>query len=231
MVRVALGGKGSAVREMGVRIHTEMGEAGEAIMVELIGPGAEWVGSRRYATWKGSPPIDVVDHNTNIAYQIKTVSEPKLGDISFSGAHKEVAGPGPGGRGHVYVGTEEDKLERIQKWVDAHGWQAWKIVMLVDEDTGRVTVYSKKGVTNAGIREMNPIAGFDSESGEWQRIPGTPDSEYPPGIPDHALLVAGFPRVPEYLRSGGSDAEAQQRIARMGMFRRDVRVRGHRRRA
>lgn len=228
MVRVALGGKGSAVRKMGVRIHSEMGEAGEAIWVELT--GGEWIGGRRYASWKGSPPVDVVDHRYNIGYQVKTVSGPSGGEISFSGAHKQVVGPGPGGKGHIYFGTEEDKLVRIREWLKNHGWRGWKIVMLVDEDTGRVTVYSKEGVTNVGIREMNPIAGFDSETGEWKRIPGTPDDEYPPGIPDHAFLVSGFPRVPEFLRSGGSDVEAQKRIAQMGMFRR-VHVRGHRRRA
>jgi len=232
MVRVALGGKGSAVRAMGVRIHTEMGKAGEAVMTELIGPGGEWIGARRYASWKGSPPVDVVDHRTGIAFQVKTVSEPKLGDIAFSGAHREVVEHKIGG-GNVYFGEPSDKLNRIEEWLDAKGWEGWKIVMLVDEDTGRVTVYSKRGVSNAGIREMNPIAGYDSNTGEWRRIPGTPDEEYPPGIPDQAFLMSRFPDVPEYLRSSHSEAEVHREIAQMGMFRRskDVRVHAHRRRA
>jgi hypothetical protein len=235
MVRVALGGKGSSIRSMGVRIHTEMGNTGEAIMYELIGPGAEWIGSKRFASWKGAPPIDVVDHNTNVAYQVKTISEPKLGDIAFSGAHKEVVSRKAGG-GNIYFGTPEMKVERIQEWVDAHGWTAYKVVMLVDEDTNRVTVYGRPGVSNAGIRAMEPIAGFDNNTGEWFRIPGTPDSLYPPGIPDHAVLLSRFPSVPPYLRSteagaSTSDAEAQRQIVRMGMFRRDVKVRGHRRRS
>src|ERR1700752_3455104 len=110
MVRVALGGKGSAIRSMGGRIPTEMGQAGEAILTELT--GGEYVGSRRYASWKGSPPVDVVDHPTGAAYQVKTISEPKLGDIAFSGAHREVLERKIGG-GNIYFGTTDDKLERI----------------------------------------------------------------------------------------------------------------------
>ena len=98
MVRVAIGGKGTPLRAQGVRLHTEIGESGEAIMNELIGPSAEWIGSKRFSSWQGSPPVDVVDHETNIGYQVKVITQPKKSDIAFSGAHKEIESRSPGGK-------------------------------------------------------------------------------------------------------------------------------------
>ncbi len=228
MVRqTSLGGRGTPIRAMGVRLHTEMGIAGEAIWTELT--GGEWVGGRRYASWKGQPPIDVVDHSTKIAYQIKTISGPKSGNIAFSGAHKEVMRRLPGG-GNVYFGEPEDKLIRIRAWLDSKGWEGWKIVMLYDETANRITVFSKRGVTNAGIAEMDPIATLNNDTGEWKRVPGTPDSEFPPNIPDQAMLMSTFPRIPAFLRSDISEVEARKQLIAMGIFRRPVAVRRHVRR-
>jgi hypothetical protein len=217
MVRQAVGGRGSSVRAIAVRLQSELGDTGEAVLVELT--GGESIGRKRFASWKGSPPVDLIDHRTRIAYQSKVISEPKSTMISFSGAHRKVEKRKPEG-GNIYFGSPDDKLNRIRSWLASHGWEGWKIVFLYDETANRLTVYSKRGVTNSGLSEMDPIATYNNDTGEWRRIPGTPDSEYPPGFPDRAMLYSKFPRVPAYLRSDITATEARKQLVQMGIFRR-----------
>lgn len=231
MVRTSVGSPGSAIRKRANILQDREGFAGEELWAELT--GSEIIGQRRFATWHGQPPVDMVDHRHSIGYQTKVLSEPKFDMIAYSGAHREVVGRSLGR--NIYFGTPTDKVDRIKKWLkESTPWgelKGWKIVMLYNESGNRVVIYSLPEVSNAGLAGMEVIATFDNDTGEFRVVPGTPDDLLPPGIPHRVRLRTRFPLIPPGLRSSESVAEGGELLAAMGPFRRpEVRVRRYRRR-
>jgi len=226
---------GPISRAIGFRLHTEMGDAGEDAWAEIA--GATRLGRSRLS-WRGGkpPPVDVVDFNRRIAYQIKVVTDPRT-KVSFSGAHKNVKGRrigGKRGRGLPrYVGTPEDKLEDIKRWLVSSELEPVLIVMVLDEDANRLGVFAKRGVHNVTTKEMTPIGTIDNDAGEWvvPRVLQSGRAELQmPWIPASMPLETRFPNIPEFLRSSTSGEIVPEIAGVRPMFRRPVRVRSYRRR-
>lgn len=220
---------GPIQRGMGYRLHIEMGEAGEAIWGAITG-GQVLGGKQRFrATWRGAPPVDVIDWDRRVGYQVKVTTD-KNSRITFSGSHKRVK-YSPGKR--TYVGEPADKLEDIQGWVDSHGLTAVLIVMLLDEDANRASVYAMQGVHSPLIREMEPIGVIDNDAGVFH-VPrllkgGIERAGIP--IPERVEGLPRFPNIPAFLRSTTTgEVPVEPPPGVRPLFRRVVRVRRHRRR-
>lgn len=225
---------GPVSRAIGFRLHTEMGDAGEEAWAAIA--GATRLGRSRLSWRGGKPaPVDVVDFNRRFGYQIKVITDPNH-RVAFSGAHKNVRGRrggGKAGRGLPrYVGTPEDKLEDIRKWLVASELEGVLIVMLLDEDANRATVYGHRGVDNLTIRQMEPLGVIDNDTHTWD-IPrvmwGGADRTGLP-IPQHVDNIPSFPNIPEFLRSSTGGEVVPEIAGVEPMFRRPVRVRSYRRR-
>ena len=226
---------GPMQRAEGVRLHSEMGDAGELIWAEVT--GSEWIGRKRFPSWRGTPPIDTVDHAHGIGYQVKTITNPDT-KVNFSGAHREVVRRKAGG-GNVYVGSPEDKLERIRAWL-ARGnpWgylHGWLVVMLLDEEANRVAVYSLPDVRSARIDDMVYLGVIDNESGTFHVRADAPREALPPNVEPGRVFTLRhrFPRIPKHLRSSVMAAEEEDEAVGRSpyWFRRPgVRVRQHARR-
>jgi hypothetical protein len=232
MVKYSIGGPIS--RATGARLHSEIGETGEFIWAKIV--GGEWVGSKRDPLYNNkSPPIDVIDYNTRIGYQVKIISDPNPHHkVSFSGAHKITKGTRIGGHPQ-YIGEPEDKLVKIRDYLSKKGLEGALIVMVLQEDTNRAVVYARRGVGNWSPSEMEAVGIVNNDTGEFvvpRLLEGGIEASGLP-IPHHADSLPQFPDIPTFLRSStkGDLAWHEMRVPGVrGMFRR-VRVREHRRRA
>jgi len=222
---------GPISRAMGVRLHTEMGEAGEAIWAKIV--GGVVLGRGSMAGWHGAPPVDVIDYKNRIGYQIKVVTDPTK-TVNFSGAHKRVRGRRIRGRPQ-YTGEPEDKLNDIWLWLQKQGLEGVLVVMVLDEDANRATVHVRRAVMNVGIRDMEPIGVIDNDNHEFIVPPLLKGGIQRTGlsIPEHVTGLPAMPDIPYFLRSSTS-GEVVPEIAHvrpLSSFAREVRVRRHRRRA
>jgi hypothetical protein len=190
---------GPITRKIGYRLHSEMGLAGEEIWAKITGGQLLGRSTRFRATWKGSPPVDVIDWDRRIGYQVKVFTDPKH-RVAFSGAHKNVK---YAGSKKTYVGEPRDKLDRIRGWLGSQGLEGWLIVMVLDEDANRAVVFSKRGVHNATIEEMEPIGVIDNDAGVFyvpRLLRGSIEREQIP-IPTYVEGLPRFPNIPKFLRS------------------------------
>ena len=218
---------GPPLRAMGVRLHMEMGDAGEEAWAEIA--GATRLG-RSKLSWRGGkpPPVDVVDFPRRKAYQIKVMTDPTH-RVSFSGAHKNVRGPRIRGRPQ-YVGMPEDKLVEIRRWLEQNELEPVLIVIMLDEDANRLSVFAKEGVHNATIKEMTPIGTINNDTGEWhvpRVLEGGLTEVNIPWIPSHKNLVTRFPHIPTFLRSSTKGEIVPELAGVRPLFRRPVHVRRH----
>lgn len=220
---------GPITRAMGVRLHTEMGEAGEEIVAVLS--GGRVLGRGTFRGWPKAPPIDVLDEQRGIGYQVKVLTDP-LHKVSFSGAHKNIhSGKRIGGRPQ-YIGTPEDKLEDIQAWLAKSGWEGILVVIVLDEDANRATVHATRGVVNVSIRDMVPVGIIDNDAGVFH-VPRLLEG----GLEEVGLdwwpkraNIPSLPNIPEFLRSSTSGEVAPEIAGVRPLFRRPVQVRAYRRR-
>lgn len=220
---------GPVSRRMGFRLHTEMGDAGEEAWAEIT--GGRVLGRQVIGGWKGAPPVDIIDDDRRIAYQVKVITDP-LHKVAFSGAHKGVKGTRVFGR-PVYVGTPEHKLERIRKWLIGQNLEAVLIVMVLDEDANRIAVFGKRGVHNVTTKDMTALGTIDNDAGEWvvPRVLQHGRAEIDlPWIPASMPLETRFPNIPEFLRSSTEGEVVPELPGVSPMFRRPVAVRRHVRR-
>ena len=227
---------GPIQRATGVRLHIEMGEAGEFTWAKIS--GGEIVGRSLDPLWNNKPPpVDVIDYRNRIGYQVKVLTDPSH-KVSFSGAHKLTKGSRIGGR-PTYIGEPEDKLVEIRDYVSRKGLaDAFLIVMLLDEDANRAVIYAKRGVHNVTVREMEAIGVIDNDAGvfyvpEWAEG-GIERSGLPADFPHYADDLPLFPNIPQFLRSSTEGEVAWHEMQVPGqriLFRHPVHVRGHRRRA
>lgn len=199
-------------------LHREMGQAGERIWADIV--NGEDVSGKRFNDWKGTPPIDVIAQN-GIGYQVKTVTNPE-NEIHFSGRARQY-------KGNILnekrpFGDAAGKLDAIERWLKLHGLKGWLIVLLLDEDSGRCVVYSKPGVHNIRIRQMEAIGSFDNNTGEFRLLKTAPKEFIPPLVPSIAQTSERYPYIPVRFRG---------RYGReLALFPHDrtVPVRGHARR-
>ena len=173
-------------------LHKQMGRAAEHIWAEIV--EGEWVGNRRYADWKGkAPPVDVIQAE-RIGYQVKTITNPRH-EVHFGGRARLVQGGD-----FVQYGNAEDKLNTIRKWTNDHHLIGWLIVFLLDEETGRATVYSRRCVCNSRVSQMEPIGTWDNNTGVFLAFEEV-DSEHMPPIPMLSTGIdARFPHIPTQYR-------------------------------
>jgi len=224
---------GPISRATGVRLHQEMGDAGENIWAAII--GATRLG-RSKLSWRGGrpPPVDVVDFERRLAYQVKVLTDP-YHRVSFSGAHKHVkggAGLDRSGRPRrIYVGTPEDKLEEIKKWLVSNELEGVLVIMLLDEDANRAVVYVLRDVANVRIKDMLPVGVVDNDTGTWVVPEWGKKSIEELGlpIPREVHNLPRFPDIPEFLRSSTKGEVVPELSGIEAMFRR-VHVRQHKRR-
>ena len=221
---------GPIQRGMGVRLHTKMGEAGEAIIAKIA--GGEVLGRGSMGGWHGSPPVDIIDYKNRLGYQVKVLTDP-LHRVSFSGAHRGVKGMRIRGRPQ-YVGTPDDKIQDIRAWLERQDLEGVLVVIVLDEDANRATVHVKRGVSNLSIREMTPIGVIDNDTGTFhvpKFLRGGVEQEILPW-PEHVEGLPRLPNIPEFLRSSTSGEVVPEIAGVRPLFRRPpVRVRQHRRRA
>ena len=180
--------------------------------------------------WHGAPPVDVVDDENRIGYQVKVLTDP-LHKVSFSGAHKIVKGTRIAGRPQ-YVGEPWHKLVRIREWLRRQNLRGVLVVMVLDEDANRVSVHVLPEVANVDIRSMIPIGVIDNDAGVFH-VPrllegGIQETGLP--IPSHVENLPRFPHIPTFLRSSTSGEVVHQIPGVQPLFRRPVSVRQYRRR-
>ena len=221
MVSVTRGGP--IGRKIGFRIQGELGVKGERVFAELV--NGTIIGDKPYETWKGPPPVDILDDRGR-AFQVKTITDPNK-RVSFSGTLRTVKGIKRGKRGKTgrrklkYVGTPEGKLEKIRKWVVSKGWEPWLVVALFDEANNTVTYFVRQGVGNWSIAEMVPIGALDNNTGQFVAFKDA--EELGIRIPSQQVRTR-YPKVPEFLLPEGE-------ITIEGPFRRPgVEVHRYRRR-
>lgn len=200
MVSVTRGGP--IGRKIGFRIQDEIGFQGEKIWAEIV--DGRIIGERRFETWKGPPPVDIID-NRNRAWQVKTISDPRK-RVSFSGALRPVKGVRRGKRGKtgrlrkMYVQTPEDKLRRIRAWVESKGWEPWLVVTLLDEVNNTATYYARQGVGNWSIAEMIPVGALDNNTGQFVAFEDV--ERLGIGITSQKVKTR-YPEVPDFLLPEG----------------------------
>jgi len=221
---------GPISRAMGFRLHTKMGEAGEAIIAKIA--GGEVLGQGSFGGWHGAPPVDIIDYKNKLAYQVKVITDP-LHRVSFSGAHKRVRGTRIGGHPQ-YVGTPDNKIQDIRAWLERQGLEGILVIIVLDEDANRATVHVKRGVSNLSIREMTPVGTIDNDAGVFhvpRALQGGIEQEIIPW-PEHVEGLPRMPNIPLFLRSSTSGEVVPEISGVKPLFRRppEVRVRRYRRR-
>lgn len=199
MVKVTKGGP--VQRKAAFRIQDELGEKGEQIFAELV--NGTIIGDRYFSSWRGTPPIDIVD-NRNRGFQIKTITDANK-RVAFSGALRSVKGlrgvVGKTGRRKLkYVGTSEDKLQKIRAWVASKGWDPWLVVVLFDEANNTATYYVRQGVGNWSIAEMVPIGALDNNTGQFVAFEDV--ERLGIGIVSQKVRTR-YPEVPDFLLPEG----------------------------
>lgn len=208
---------------MGVRLHTQMGETGEAIIATIA--GGRVLGRGTLGGWRKAPPVDVVDDRNGIAYQVKVLTDP-LHKVSFSGAHRKVKGKRIGGK-LQYVGVPEDKLDDIRAWVRKMNWRPVLVVIVLDEDANRATVHVKRGVQNVSIREMVSVGTINNDTGEFivpRLLEGGLEETGLSHWPTYAQIPR-LPHIPTFLRSTTSGEVVPEIVNVRPLFRRPVKVR------
>ncbi len=219
---------GPISRAMGVRLHSEMGNKGEEIVAAIS--GGMVLGRGTIGGWHGAPPVDVIDYDRKVAYQVKVLTDP-LHKVSFSGAHKQVKGTRIGGRPQ-YVGEPRHKLVRIREWLRRMGWDAYLVVIVLDEDANRATVHVTHGVVNTDIRGMTPVGVIDNDAGVFH-VPRLLEG----GLEEAGIAwwpkraeIPRFPNIPMFLRSSTSGEVVPEIAGVKPLFRRPVAVHSYRRR-
>ena len=217
---------GPVSRAMGVRLHLEMGDAGEEIVAVIT--GGEVQGRFRDPLWGGPPPVDVIDHVNHIGYQVKVLTDP-LHKVSFSGAHRNVKGKRIGGN-PKYVGTPEDKLEDIKRWLESRGLKGVLVVIILDEDANRATVHVYRGVANVGIGQMVPVGVIDNDTGVFHVPRALKGGIAETGLswPEY-VKIPRLPNIPVFLRSSTSGEIVPELAGVRPVFRRPVKVHSYRR--
>ena len=220
---------GPISRKMGFRLHTEMGDSGEATWAEIA--GGEVLGRQVIGGWHGAPPVDIIDYGRRVAYQVKVITDPSH-KVAFSGAHKLVKGMRIKGR-PTYIGEPQHKLDKIEKWLIGQNLDAYLIVMVLDEDANRVAVFGLHEVKNVTTKDMVPLGTIDNDTGTWhvpRLLEGGLEELGLTWVPHHKEGLPRFPHIPTFLRSS-TEGEVMPEIPGVRpLMRRPVRVRGYRRR-